>query len=156
MANGTSRLYSPAFGGIYETLAPLAEFLLRAGLGLILLIHGLQKFFGVVGGAGMEPFIGLLEKFSYPLPSLLGYFLAALETFGGILLIIGLWTRPVALLMVIFMIFGIHYTASTGGHWFVWFRGGMEFAALIGLVSFYILINGAGPWSADKRQAKEF
>jgi len=156
MTDRSSRLYIPALGGIYETWSALAGFLLRAGLGLILLIHGLQKFFAWVGGAGMERFIGLLEKFGYPLATLLGYYIACLETFGGILLIIGLWTRPVAFLMVIFMIFGVHYTASTGAHWFIWFRGGLEFALLIGLVSFYLMIKGAGPWSVDKLQAKEF
>lgn len=156
MEGRSSRLYVPTLGGIYEACSSFAEFLLRAGLGLILLIHGLQKFFGLVGGAGMERFIGLLEKFGYPLTTLLGYYIACLETFGGILLIIGLWTRPVAFLVTVFMIFGVHYTASTGAHWFIWFRGGLEFALLIGLVSFYFTAKGAGPWSLDKRMQKEF
>ena len=41
-----SRLYFPALGKIYEPLSPYAELLLRAGLGAILVVHGLQKFFG--------------------------------------------------------------------------------------------------------------
>jgi putative oxidoreductase len=156
MATNKSRLYVPGLSGIYDGWAPLAEFVLRAGLGGILLIHGLQKLFGWVGGAGMTGFIGFLAKFGYPMPELLGWYIALLETLGGILLIIGLWVRPVALLLVLFMIAGVHYTASTGAHWFIWFRGGLEFALLIGLVSFYIMVNGAGPWSLDKKQAKEF
>ena len=156
MTDTTTRLYVPALGGIYASLLPLAEWLLRGGLGLILFVHGLQKFFGWVGGAGMGGFIGLLEKFGYPMPTLLGYFLAALELVGGFLLVIGFLTRPVAFLMVVFMLFAVHYTGSAGGHWFIWFRGGMEYALLIGFVSFYILINGAGPWSVDQKQAKEF
>jgi putative oxidoreductase len=90
------------------------------------------------------------------MPELIGYVTAALETFGGILLVIGFLTRPVAFLMVIFMLFGVHYTMNAGGHPFIWFRGGSEYAILIGLVSFYIFINGAGPWSVDRKQAKEF
>jgi putative oxidoreductase len=150
----SGRLYYPALGGLYEAAAPLAEWLLRGGLGLILIVHGVQKFFGWVGGAGMEGFIGLLANFGYPLPTLLGYSIAALELFGGFLLVIGFLTRPVAFLMTVFMIFGVHYTATMGAHWFIWFRGGMEFALLIGLVSFYVLIKGAGPWSVDHQRAK--
>jgi putative oxidoreductase len=152
----SSRLYLPALGGLYESWAPLAEWLLRGGLGIILIVHGLQKFFGILGGGGMTPFIGLLAKFGYPAPDALGYFLATLELIGGFLLVIGFLTRPVAFLLTIFMIFGVHYTASTGGHPFVWFRGGSEYALLIGLVAFYILINGAGPWSVDSKMKKEF
>jgi hypothetical protein len=49
-----SRLYIPALGETYESLAPYAELLLRAGLGVILFVHGLQKFFAWFGGAGIE------------------------------------------------------------------------------------------------------
>jgi len=49
-----SRLYIPALGETYESLAPYAELLLRAGLGAILFVHGLQKFFAWFGGAGIE------------------------------------------------------------------------------------------------------
>ncbi|MGB8431083.1 MAG: DoxX family protein, partial [Pseudolabrys sp.] len=81
-----SRLYIPALGQTYESLAPYAELLLRAGLGAILVVHGLQKFFGWFGGAGIERTAQLLEKFGYPAPILLTYLIASLEAFGGALL----------------------------------------------------------------------
>ena len=151
-----SRLYIPALGGIYDSLSDHAEWLLRGGLGIILFVHGLQKFFGMFGGSGMGVLIGLLEKFGYTAPAALGYYVATLELVGGLLLVIGFLTRPVALLMTIFMIFGVHYTMSTGGHPFVWFKGGSEYAIAIGLVSFYFLIRGAGPWSLDHKLGREF
>ena len=44
MASNSPRLNIPAFGGIYATLSPYAELLLRGGLGAILIVHALQKF----------------------------------------------------------------------------------------------------------------
>ena len=73
-----SRLYIPALSGIYEPLSPYAELLLRGGLGAILIVHGLQKFFAWFGGTA---------------PVFLTYVIASLETFGGALLGIGLFVR---------------------------------------------------------------
>src|SRR5215469_17800526 len=89
-----SHLYIPALGETYESLAPYAELLLRAGLGAILFVHGLQKFFGWFGGAGVERTAQLLEKFGYPAPLFLTYLIASLGAFGGALLVVGLFVRP--------------------------------------------------------------
>jgi putative oxidoreductase len=148
------RLYIPALGGIYERLSPYAELLLRGGLGAILVVHGLQKFFAWFGGAGIERTAQLLEKFGYPAPVFLTYVIASLETFGGALLVIGLFVRPVAFAMVIFMLFAVHYTSVNSG--FIWFRGGCEYSLAILFISFYYLINGAGPLSLDRKAGREF
>jgi hypothetical protein len=79
MAVNSNRLYIPALGGIYETLSSYAELLLRGGLGVILIVHALQKFLSWFGGSGMGVLIGLLRKFGYPAPVELGYFLAITE-----------------------------------------------------------------------------
>jgi putative oxidoreductase len=149
-----SRLYIPALGGIYEPLSPYAELLLRGGLGVILVVHGLQKFSAWFGGAGIERTAQLLEKFGYPAPLFLTYLIASLEAFGGALLVIGLFVRPVAFAMVIFMLFAVHYTSVNSG--FIWFRGGCEYSLAILFISIYYLINGAGPLSLDRRAGREF
>ena len=149
-----SRLYIPALGETYESLAPYAELLLRAGLGVILFVHGLQKFFAWFGGAGIERTAQLLQKFGYPAPPFLTYLIASLETFGGLLLVVGLFVRPVAFAMVIFMLFAVHYTSVNSG--FIWFRGGCEYSLTILFISFYYLINGAGPLSLDRKRGREF
>ena len=149
-----SRLYIPALGGIYQSLSPFAEWLLRAGLGAILVVHGLQKFFGWFGGAGIERTAGLLDKFGYPAPLAITYLVACVELFGGALLVIGLFVRPVAFAMVIFMLFAVHYTATVSG--FIWFRGGCEYSLAILFISFYYLIHGAGPISLDRKVGREF
>ena len=145
-----SRLYFPALGRIYQSWSPFAEWLLRAGLGAILIVHGLQKFMAWFSGAGIERTAALLEKFGYPAPVFWTYVIASLELFGGIALLIGFLVRPIAAAFVIFMLFAVHYTTSAGGHPFIWFRGGSEYSIVIGLIAFYYLINGAGPWSADR------
>jgi putative oxidoreductase len=149
-----SELYIPALGETYKSLAPYAELLLRAGLGAILVIHGLQKFFAWFGGAGIERTSQLLEKFGYPAPLFLTYVIASVEGFGGALLVLGLFVRPVAFALVIFMLFAVHYTSVNSG--FVWFRGGCEYALTILFISFYYLINGAGPLSLDRKLGREF
>ncbi len=149
-----SRLYIPALGGTYESLAPYAEWLLRAGLGAILMVHGFQKFFGWFGGAGIERTAGLLEKFGYPAPLALTYLVAGVELFGGALLIVGLFVRPAALAIAIFMLFGVHYTSTMAG--FIWFRGGSEYALTILFIALYYLIHGAGSISLDRKIGKEF
>jgi uncharacterized membrane protein YphA (DoxX/SURF4 family) len=63
MASNSPRLNIPALGGIYATLSPYAELLLRGGLGAILIVHALQKFLSWFGGSGMGILIGLLQKF---------------------------------------------------------------------------------------------
>jgi putative oxidoreductase len=156
MATTNTRLYNPALGSIYEAWSPLAEWLLRGGVGIILLVHGAQKFLGMFGGSGMGGFIGALEKFGYPSPVALGYFVATVETLIGIAFVIGLFVRPAALALVIFMLFAVHYTVNTGAHPFVWFRGGSELSIVYLLIGFYFMIHGAGAWSLDRKQAKEF
>ena len=75
------------------------------------------------------------------------------ETFGGALLVLGLFTRPAALSVIIFMMFSIHFTSAKG---FFWSQGGMEYSILILLVALVFLIRGGGEYSADKAIGKEF
>ena len=154
MASQIERLYIPALDGMYESLSPYAELLLRGGLGAILVVHGLQKFLAWFGGAGIERTAALLEKFGYPAPLGITYLVACVELFGGALLVIGLFVRPVAFAMVIFMLFAVHYTATVSG--FIWFRGGCEYSLAILFISFFYLIHGAGPFSLDRKIGREF
>ena len=151
-----SQLYIPGLGGIYEQLAPYAELFLRGGLGVILIVHSLQKFLSWFGGSGMGVLIGLLQKFGYPMPVELGYFLAIAELTCGVLFLLGFLTRPAALVFAIFMLFGMHYTSNTGAHPFVWFKGGSELSIVFFLISAYFVVHGAGPLSLDRKAGREF
>jgi putative oxidoreductase len=68
---------------------------LRVMVGIVFLVHGFEKFFGRWGGG----FADFLLEFGFPAPSLLAVVVAAVELLGGLLLIVGAFTRWVALVL---------------------------------------------------------
>lgn len=153
MAKGTSRYYIPALGEIYANLYDWAAVILRVGLGLILIPHGMQKLFGVFAGPGMTNFAALLAKLGYPMPTGFAWLIALTEFVGGILLVLGLLTRPVALALIIFMLESTRFTSGKG---FFWSAGGAEYSILLLLCGVYFLIRGGGPYSLDAKMGREF
>lgn len=154
MSDPTPRLFIPALGGLYSGLSDLAQALLRIGLGGILIPHGMQKLFGSFGGLGLSGNAALFDKIGYTPGMFWGTLVGCTELIGGTLLVIGLFTRPAALAIVIFMINGVYFTSKAGG--FFWTTRGSEFPILILVVAFYLLIRGSGPWSLDRKMGREF
>src|SRR5687768_12613996 len=76
----------------YDDLVPL---LLRIGVGLTFFFAGLGKVMGGVGG-----FAGFLGSLGVPLAGVMGPFVAYLELLGGLAILLGLVTRPVAALLI--------------------------------------------------------
>ena len=143
------RLYVPAVAGLYEALSPLSFTLIRVALGLILIPHGYEKLF-------LHTAVGTARHFvhwGWAYPVAWGYFIGVLEFFGGILLALGLWTRPVALAFTIEM--AVICFAILWPHW-GWTHHGMEYALLMGVVSLAIFLRGGGRYSVDAMIAKEF
>lgn len=120
--------------------APRALAALRIVAGLLFLAHGVVKLFGFPEGA--QP--GQVE-----LASLFGIG-AVLELVGGALLILGLFTRPVAFLLagemaVAYWMFHFPkspYPAVNGG----------DAAILFCFIFLYLAAAGAGAWSLDGRR----
>jgi len=81
-----------------------------------------------------------------PLGSLAGI-AGLLETFGGLLLLIGLFTRPVAFLLSGEMAVAYFYAHAPQGFWPVLNQGAP--AALYSFLFLYLSAAGAGPWSVD-------
>jgi putative oxidoreductase len=153
-SSSTPRLLIPALGGLYSGLSNIAQAVLRIALGGILIPHGMQKLFGSFGGMGLEKNAALFDKIGYTPGMFWGTLVGCTELVGGILLVFGLLTRPAAFAVVIFMINGVYFTSKTGG--FFWTSRGSEFAILILVVAFFVLVRGAGPWSLDRRIGREF
>ena len=147
-----SRHYIPALAPLYDKLAPFALPLLRIVMGVILIPHGAQKFFGWFGGMGFERFVKLFETLGYKPGTLWVTLVALTEFIGGILLVLGLFTRFAALALVIFMIVAVHFTSGKG---FFWTAGGLEYSLLIGMVGLVFLILGGGNYSLDKKLGRE-
>lgn len=133
---------TPAAIGAIATLAPYTHALLRAGAGLLFMPHGLQKLFGMFGG-----FMGTPGA-TAPLVSQMGL-AGVLESGGGLLLILGLFTRPVALLLAGEMAVAFVQAHLPRGGWPI--ENGGETPLLFLLVFLFLLGHGAGPLSVDAR-----
>jgi putative oxidoreductase len=105
--------------------------------------HGLQKLFGLFGGIG--PSGG-----SVPLFSLFGL-AGVLECCGGLLLVLGLFTRPVTVVLLLGMLYAfLTVHLPKGG---APIQNGGELALLYGLIFAFLAGNGAGPASLDSGRA---
>jgi putative oxidoreductase len=147
MADSKPVYFIPALGGIYAKFGDCAEVILRIGLGAILIPHGCQKLFGMFGGMGLTGNAALFDRLGYSPGMFWGTLVGLTEFVGGILLVLGLFTRFAAAAVVIFMLVAIKFTSAKG---FFWSAGGMEYPILIGLAALYFLIRGGGPWSLDR------
>ena len=109
--------------------------ILRIMAGLLLIPHGTMKFFGwPTGEGGTELF------------SLMGV-AAAIEIVGGILLVIGLFTRTTAFIVSGFL--AAAYFMAHAPQDFLPIVNQGELAVLWCFVTLYIFAAGAGPWSVD-------
>ena len=149
-----SRLVFPGLGGVYAALDAYAHLILRLAAGLMFVPHGLWKL-GYFGGPGLTGVAGFLGGSGYWPGAFWAPFLTALEIIGGILLAIGLLTRPVAALFFVQMLFivGFHWG---NGFFFNAPGGGFEYPLMWLAVIFYFLVRGGGPMSVDRAWSREF
>ena len=119
---------------------PFARSALRIVVGFTFSLHGLQKFLGFFGGMGGH-------GATAPVFSLL-WTAGVLETFGGLLLVVGLFTRPVAFLLAGEMAVAYFRTHQPRGLWPI--ENGGELAVLYCFVFLYLSTAGPGPWSLDR------
>jgi putative oxidoreductase len=124
---------------VVQSVRPFLRALLRVGAGLLFMEHGFQKLFGMFGGAG--PGGGTV-----PLMSQMGL-AGVLELVGGVLLVIGLFTRPVAFLLAGEML--VAYFQAHAPHGGLPVQNHGELALLYLIVFAYLFGDGAGPMSAD-------
>jgi putative oxidoreductase len=152
MTETTSRLYVPAFGSIYSAVNEYAEPMLRIVLGGILVPHACQKLFGWFGGMGFAGNAALFDRAGYTPGIFWGTLVGCTELIGGILLILGLFTRFAAAAVLIFMLVAMKFTSAKG---FFWTNGGMEYSLLIGACALFFLIRGGGNYSLDRAVGRE-
>jgi len=121
--------------------APWAALILRVGLGILFLAHGLLKLlvFKPAGAYGYFKSLGL--------PGALAYVTMAAELAGGLALIIGLMPRYVALLLVPLILGTIVTVHGKNGWMFSNKDGGWEFPAFWALVLFVLFLLGDGAWA---------
>jgi putative oxidoreductase len=117
------------------SLEPHLRSLLRLIAGFLFAQHGVQKLFGWLGGKGSEAFTLIWTA-------------GVLETFGGLLLMLGLGTRAVAFLLSGQMAVAYFRAHAPRGFWPL--QNGGELAALYCFLFLYLCVAGPGPWSLDR------
>ena len=115
---------------------------LRIVAGLLFMQHGTQKLFVFPSERAGEP---------VALASLMGV-AGILETFGGLLLVLGLFTRPVAFILSGEMAFAYFLRHAPRDFWPILNRG--ELPALFSFLFLYFAIVGGGAWSLDALLAR--
>jgi putative oxidoreductase len=117
--------------------APPLQSLLRIVAAFLFLTHGTQKLFGVPAAEPRPP-VELL--------SLMGV-AGLLETVGGVLLLVGLFTGPVALVLAAEMVAAYVMAHVPRGAWPL--LNGGELALLYACAWLFFSAAGPGPWSLD-------
>jgi putative oxidoreductase len=128
-------------GNVVAGFAPFTYALMRVGAGLLFMQHGMQKLFGAFGGFGGAP------GGTAQLASQMGL-AGVIELVGGALLLLGLFTRPVALIMAIEMMAAYVMAHLPKGGWPI--ENGGELALLYAVVFLFFFAHGAGPFSLDR------
>jgi len=121
-------------------------FLTRIALGSILLAHGALKIFvfSVPGTVGFFESLGL--------PAIIAYLTIFGEVFGGTALLLGIYSRLVALLSLPILV-GATWAHLGNGWVFSNAGGGWEFPALLVILAIIVTIQGAGSFAINKLAA---
>lgn len=108
-------------------------FIIRLGVGVVFIVHGLMKVVDLSGTADFFGGIGL------PIPLVFAVLVAAIELLGGIALIIGLYTQGAAILIAVVMIGAIVLVKGAQG-----FIGAAELDFMLLTAAIGIALLGPG------------
>lgn len=116
---------------------------LRFGIGIIFLVHGIGKLFGVGPvAAGIGGTSGYFAGLGIPAAVFFAWLVALVETFGGLFILLGLFTRYAALAISVEMLVAFFLV-----HWpkgFSIFNGGYEWPLILLMGSVTLVFSGAG------------
>ncbi|MDD5129666.1 MAG: DoxX family protein [Candidatus Omnitrophica bacterium] len=118
---------------------------LRLGIGIMFAAHGLQKAFGFYGGPGIKGFSQMLSGLGFAPAIPWAYLAAYTELLGGVCLIIGLFTRSWAamlLMLIITAAFKVHLAKG-----FFLSSGGFEYTFVIACACLALILLGEGKFT---------
>lgn len=125
-----------------DRLQPLALLVMRLALGAIVVTHGYDKVFGglhhhaqMVAGMGLPAWLGYVSSFT--------------EFLGGLLLLVGLFTRPAAFAVCVDLVVAIWKVHLHNGLIGSPDRPGYELALAAAALAFALIFFGAGPIAID-------
>lgn len=124
-----------------DTLGPVGDaglLILRLGVGLALaFLHGIGKF------PPSEGFVQMVGGLGFPAPVFFAWLAAIAELIGGLMLAVGLLTRPVALFVTLHFMF-VMFVAHAGDTF-----GERELPFLFLIWALTLLLTGPGRYSID-------
>ncbi|MGW9269771.1 DoxX family membrane protein [Microbacterium sp. NPDC055599] len=133
MTNTTAHRPAPSLGLL----------ILRVVTGAIFAAHGAQKIFEYTIPGTIGSFAGM----GVPFAEIAAPVVAFVELIGGILLMLGLFTRPVGVVLAIDMLVALVLVHLPAGLWVG--EGGYEFVAVLGAAALAFALTGAGRFSID-------
>src|SRR6267154_309200 len=145
-------LIVPTLSSLNQALAPWAEALLRAVVGLALVPHGLRMAFGFFPATGgpirdLSMMAAALDRWGYHPGRLWAPLIAATQLIAGPMLALGLFTRVAAAPIFIFLLVSNVERWRVGGYF--WNRLGLEYTLMWTIAAFYFLVHGGGLYSLD-------
>lgn len=141
-----NRLVFPGMAPLYANGGEIAETILRVLAGALLVTHGYGKIIDPFGAVGMVEGLGF-----YP-GVLWSPLLAATEFFGGILIAIGLLTRPAAFAATIVLLVTVYFHGIVQGQGL----SGAEKSILWSAIFLFFALRGGNSHSLDARLGRNF
>jgi putative oxidoreductase len=123
--------------------APVFLSILRIVVALIFLQHGTQKFFGFPSAPAN----------GFPAMMSLGWWQGIIELVGGGLLLVGLFTRPVAFILAGDMAVAYWMVHAPRNYMYPVVNGG-DLAVVLCFVFLFLAFAGGGPWGIDRSSNK--
>jgi putative oxidoreductase len=120
-------------------LAPYGALLLRVSMGVLFLLHGLYLKVFVFGMAGAGKYF-----VSLGLPDWFAWVVVLYETIGGLALILGVYTRWVAIFLSVHLLFAAYIGHGANGWMFTAKGGGYEFPVFWAIACFALALIGSG------------
>jgi putative oxidoreductase len=152
MLDQATPLIVPGLSHLYAVLAPVAAALLRVVVGLVLVPHGLRMTFGWFAGTGLgvtnlKMLAAQLDRDGYRPGWLWAPAISVTQLVCGPLLALGLFTRPAAMPIVVFLAVSNVERWRVGG--FFWNTLGLEYTLVWTAAAFFFLVHGGGLYSLD-------
>jgi putative oxidoreductase len=137
---------------LLQTLAPFAFALLRVAVGLALVPHGLRNTFGFFPNTGvralnLRDLAKQLDEGGYRPGKFWAPAISVTQLIGGPLLALGLFTRPVAVVVLVFLLVADVERWRVGRYF--WNQLGLEYTVMWTIAAFYVLVHGGGLYSLD-------
>ncbi|QCI67362.1 DoxX family protein [Phreatobacter stygius] len=122
-----------------QQYAPYAALLLRVSMGILFILHGLYLKVFVFSMAGASGYFGSLG-----LPGWFAWVVMIYETIGGIMLILGIYARPVAVFLGVHLLAAAYLGHGNAGWQFTNRGGGYEFPVFWAIACFALALLGDG------------